>query len=73
MVAREARGEIILFTDSDCVPSADWIAEMTKPFGDPDVVAVKGAYRTNQRSLCRPDSPRWSSRSASSCSNALHQ
>jgi len=49
--AREARGEIILFTDSDCVPSADWIAEMTKPFGDPDVVAVKGAYRTNQRSL----------------------
>jgi cellulose synthase/poly-beta-1,6-N-acetylglucosamine synthase-like glycosyltransferase len=49
--AREARGEIILFTDSDCVPSADWIAEMTKPFGNPDVVAVKGAYRTNQRSL----------------------
>jgi glycosyltransferase involved in cell wall biosynthesis len=49
--AREARGEIILFTDSDCVPSADWIAAMTKPFGDADVVAVKGAYRTNQRSL----------------------
>ena len=49
--AREAHGEIILFTDSDCVPSAEWIAEMIKPFGDPDVVAVKGAYRTNQRSL----------------------
>ena len=55
--AREARGEIILFTDSDCVPSADWIAEMTKPFGDPDVVAVKGAYRTNQRSLDGPIRP----------------
>ncbi len=49
--AREARGGIILFTDSDCVPVADWLAEMAKPFGDPDVVAVKGAYRTNQRSL----------------------
>jgi GT2 family glycosyltransferase len=49
--AREARGEIILFTDSDCVPSANWIAEMTKPFDDPDVIAVKGAYKTNQRSL----------------------
>ncbi len=49
--AREARGEIILFTDADCVPSTGWIAEMTKPFGDPDVVAVKGAYRTNQRAL----------------------
>ena len=49
--AREARGKIILFTDSDCVPSPDWIAEMVKPFDDPDVVAVKGAYRTNQRSF----------------------
>lgn len=48
---REARGGIILFTDSDCVPVADWLSEMAKPFGDPDVVAVKGAYRTNQRSL----------------------
>jgi GT2 family glycosyltransferase len=49
--AREARGGIIFFTDSDCVPSTDWIAEMARPFQDPDVVAVKGAYRTNQRSF----------------------
>jgi glycosyltransferase involved in cell wall biosynthesis len=49
--AREARASTILFTDSDCVPSRDWIAEMTKPLADPAVVAVKGAYRTNQRSL----------------------
>jgi cellulose synthase/poly-beta-1,6-N-acetylglucosamine synthase-like glycosyltransferase len=49
--AREARGELVLFTDSDCVPDRDWIAEMVKPFSDPEVVAVKGAYRTNQRSL----------------------
>ncbi|MBZ0155980.1 MAG: glycosyltransferase [Alphaproteobacteria bacterium] len=49
--AREAKGEIILFTDSDCVPSPDWIREMIKPFADPAVAAVKGAYRSSQRSL----------------------
>ena len=49
--AREASGEIILFTDSDCVADPDWIEEMTGPFKDPEVVAVKGAYRTNQRSI----------------------
>ncbi|MFO0752370.1 MAG: glycosyltransferase [Thermodesulfovibrionales bacterium] len=50
--AREAKGGILLFTDSDCVPSPDWIREMTKPFaGGPAVAAVKGAYRTSQRSL----------------------
>ena len=49
--AREARGEIVLFTDSDCVPAPDWIAEMTRPFADPGIAAVKGAYRTDQRSL----------------------
>lgn len=49
--SREARGSIILFTDSDCVPAPDWIAEMVRPFADPEVAAVKGAYRTNQRSL----------------------
>jgi len=46
-----ARGLIILFTDSDCVPAPDWLEKMTGSFADPDVVAVKGAYRTNQRSL----------------------
>jgi glycosyltransferase involved in cell wall biosynthesis len=49
--SREARGSIILFTDSDCVPAPDWIEKMTGSFTDPGVVAVKGAYRTNQRSL----------------------
>src|SRR3990170_7584037 len=49
--AREASGEIILFTDSDCVADPDWIEEMTGPFKDPEVLAVKGADRTNQRSI----------------------
>lgn len=49
--AREATGKIILFTDSDCIPAYKWMEEMTKPFEKPDVIAVKGAYKTNQRSL----------------------
>lgn len=49
--AGEATGDIILFTDSDCVPDPDWIREMVKPFDVPDVVAVKGAYKTSQRAL----------------------
>ncbi len=46
-----ARGELLLFTDADCVPAPDWIAQMSKPFADPTVVGVKGAYRSRQRSL----------------------
>lgn len=49
--SRLAQGEIVLFTDADCVPQADWVAQMTKPFADPNVCAVKGAYRTAQRAL----------------------
>ena len=48
---KEAQGEIILFTDSDCVPSDNWISEMVKPFEDKEVVAVKGAYKTRQKSI----------------------
>lgn len=46
-----ALGDIILFTDSDCIPDHNWIQQMTRPFSDPDVVAVKGAYKTRQREL----------------------
>lgn len=48
--ARRAQGGIILFTDADCVPAADWLAQMVQPFADPAVSAVKGAYKTSQRS-----------------------
>ena len=47
----QASSEIILFTDADCVPTKEWIEEMIKPFAEPGVVAVKGAYRTRQRAL----------------------
>ncbi len=49
--AREATSEIILFTDSDCEPLQNWIAEMAAPFSDPQVAGTKGFYLTNQASL----------------------
>ena len=49
--AREASGSILLFTDDDCVPVANWIDAMLAPFHDPEVIAAKGAYRTRQRAL----------------------
>jgi len=50
--AAEAAGDIILFTDADCSPLPDWISEMVRPFSEnPEIVGVKGAYRTNQQQL----------------------
>src|SRR2546429_9359593 len=31
----EAQGSIILLTDDDCIPMADWVDAMLKPFRDP--------------------------------------
>ncbi len=49
--AAEACGEILLFTDDDCVPMPGWLDAMLEPFIDPAVVGAKGIYRTQQRSL----------------------
>lgn len=49
--SRNCQGEILLFTDSDCLPAFNWIEEITNPLQELDVVAVKGVYRTRQRSL----------------------
>lgn len=49
--AAAANGEILLFTDSDCIPTENWIKEMVKPFADKEVIAVKGAYLSKQRSI----------------------
>ena len=46
--ALEAEGSFLLFTDDDCVPEANWIDTMLAPFTDPEVVGVKGVYRTRQ-------------------------
>ena len=49
--ARLARGEIVAFTDADCVPAADWLSHLIKPLPTPDVVGAKGAYRTRQNAI----------------------
>ncbi len=49
--ALEAQGTILLFTDDDCVPMPEWLNAMLRPFEDPEVVGVKGVYRTAQKSL----------------------
>ncbi|SLM30412.1 Similar to family 2 glycosyltransferase SpsQ [Desulfamplus magnetovallimortis] len=63
--ANLAKGDIILFTDSDCVPDHFWIENMVAPLVKPTscsspestyyrnsiVSGVKGAYRTKQSSM----------------------
>jgi glycosyltransferase involved in cell wall biosynthesis len=49
--ASEATGEILLFTDDDCVPTANWLDAMLEPFHDPEVVGAKGVYRSRQKSI----------------------
>jgi len=46
-----AKGDIVVFTDDDCVPTKGWLDAMLKPFDDPEVVAAKGVYRTKQKEL----------------------
>jgi glycosyltransferase involved in cell wall biosynthesis len=49
--AQAACGGIILFTDADCVPARDWVEKMAAPFQVPEIMGVKGAYLSRQRSL----------------------
>ncbi len=39
---REAQGEILVFTDSDCVPEPDWLRHLVAPFADKTVVGTGG-------------------------------
>jgi cellulose synthase/poly-beta-1,6-N-acetylglucosamine synthase-like glycosyltransferase len=57
--AEQAQGEILLFTDADCVPESNWVEAMTAPFADrarsetfaQQVVGVCGVVRTRQTGL----------------------
>jgi cellulose synthase/poly-beta-1,6-N-acetylglucosamine synthase-like glycosyltransferase len=44
-------GDLILFTDADCVPTEGWAAALLAALSDPQVAGVKGTYLTHQRSL----------------------
>lgn len=46
--AQVARGNLLLFTDADCIPAPDWVARMVAPFADPSVAGAKGVYKTEQ-------------------------
>lgn len=48
---RAASGEIICYTDADCVPHADWLRHITAPFAEADIAACKGIYATRQTKL----------------------
>ena len=49
--AKNAKGEIIIFTDSDCIPERKWVEEMLKPMEDSEVVGVQGTYKTSQKEI----------------------
>jgi glycosyltransferase involved in cell wall biosynthesis len=42
--ARQARGDILVFTDSDCRPRRDWLEQLARGFMSDDVAAVAGGY-----------------------------
>jgi cellulose synthase/poly-beta-1,6-N-acetylglucosamine synthase-like glycosyltransferase len=46
-----ARGELVLFTDADCVPASNWVEAMMAPFDLPEIAGTKGIYRTKQEAL----------------------
>ncbi len=50
--ALEARGEILFFTDADCLPHSDWLEVMMAHFDKPHVVCVAGSY-----GIANPQSP----------------
>jgi lipopolysaccharide/colanic/teichoic acid biosynthesis glycosyltransferase/glycosyltransferase involved in cell wall biosynthesis len=49
--ARAAKGDLLVFTDADCVPQENWLQQLTAPFRDERVVGVKGAYKTYQKQM----------------------
>jgi len=48
---KAAKGEIIAFIDDDCIPSENWLKNITRHFKTPEIGGVGGAYRTENKSL----------------------
>ncbi len=42
--AKEAQGQVLAFTDSDCVPHKDWLSKLTQGFGENNIAVVMGSY-----------------------------
>src|ERR1700735_2760964 len=43
-------GEIIAFTDADCVASPSWLAHLVEPFASPEVCIVQGERNFGRQS-----------------------
>lgn len=47
--AEQAKGDILIFTDSDCELDFNFLKNITAPFKhDPEIVGVQGSYKTKQ-------------------------
>lgn len=44
---RHAKGEIIAFTDDDCIPHKDWLKNALPHFKNPEIIAVEGVTLKN--------------------------
>jgi cellulose synthase/poly-beta-1,6-N-acetylglucosamine synthase-like glycosyltransferase len=47
---KNSKGQIILFTDADCIPDKAWIKNMVEPFKSKEVIGVSGTYKTFNKS-----------------------
>lgn len=47
--AREARGELLAFTDADCIPASGWLKALMGAFTDARVAGAKGIYQTVEK------------------------
>lgn len=47
--ARAARGRIVAFTDSDCIPSSDWLQKIDEAFQNATVLCVQGTQENRGR------------------------
>ena len=47
----QTSAEIVCFIDADCLPTPQWLQEITHPLADREIVGVKGVYATQQRGL----------------------
>ena len=49
--AENARGDIVLFIDADCVSEKNWLQAMLAPFTDAEIVGACGMKQTKQRRI----------------------
>ena len=49
--AKNAKGEILIFTDSDCIADKNFISEMARPFSNREIAGVQGRYKCKQKEL----------------------